>query len=86
VLGGATARVAEHDDASPLGPTVFVPYLDHGVRVGTWVAALIELSGGDPPADPSPCRVAVDGAEVHVDWPDGESTRTPIPPDKGVSG
>jgi hypothetical protein len=63
-----------------------VPYLDHGVAVGTWVAALIELSGGEPPPDRNPCRVAVVDEQVRVDWPDGESTQTPIPPDKGVSG
>lgn len=78
VLGDGTAHVTEHRDASPLGATVLVPFIDHGVRVGTWVATLVELSGDEPPSHQLPCRVATDAGTVRVDWPDGVSTHTDV--------
>ena len=89
VLGDGRSGVTEHEDASPLGRGVRVPYVDYPVRVGAWVAALIELSGGHQPPECTECRVTVDAAApgpadpalaVRVAWPDGVQTRTLIDP------
>lgn len=75
--------VAVHEDAGPLGHPVRVPYLDHPVRPGAWVATLVELSGGGP-ASPGrlACRAGLvtvdDGLRVRVDWPDAVSTDTQL--------
>jgi hypothetical protein len=83
LVGDGVAGVTVHDDAGPLGSPVRVPWLDHAALPGTWVAALIELSGGDPPPEPPACRVdlhTADGADldVRVEWPDRVRTRTRI--------
>jgi hypothetical protein len=75
--------VAVHEDAGPLGHPVRVPYLDHPVRPGTWVATLIELSGGGPASpDRLACRARLvatdDGLRVRVDWPDGVHTHSQL--------
>ncbi len=83
VLGAGTPGVARRTDASPLGGTALVPWLDHPVRPGRWVAALVELSGVRP-AGPGGADVLCtteldtdDGEEVAaVTWPDGVRTRT----------
>lgn len=83
LLGDGTPGVSLREDAGPLGSPVRVPWLDHAVRPGTWVAALIELSGGDPPPEPPACHVELDpldgpGLDVRVEWPDHLRTRTRI--------
>jgi hypothetical protein len=85
-LGGEPAPasgVAIHEDAGPLGHPVRVPYLDYALHPGTWVATLIELSGGGPASpDRLPCRArlvpADDGLQVRVDWPDGVHTHSQL--------
>lgn len=80
VIGEATAGVTTHEDGGPLGHPVRVPWLDHAARIGTWIAVLIELSGGDRPPDRHACHAALDaadqGLDVRVDWPDGVRTHT----------
>ncbi len=83
LIGNGTAGLTVHDDAGPLGSPVRVPWLDHAAHPDAWVAALIELSGGDPPPEPPACRVDLDtaggsGLDVRVEWPDGVRTRTRI--------
>jgi hypothetical protein len=85
LLGDGAAGVTVHEDAGPLGSPVRVSWLDHAVRPGTWVAALIELSAGDAPPELSACRVELDavdgsGLDVRVEWPDRVRTRTRIDP------
>lgn len=79
LVGAGSGGVASRADG-PLGRPVRVPWLDHPVHVGAWVAALIELSGGAQPPDRPACRVALDAADrrldVRVDWPDGVRTHT----------
>lgn len=79
------AGVAVHQDAGPLGSPTRVPWLDHAVRPGAWIAALVELSGGGSHQNHSACRVSLhrvgqgsaDRARaVRVGWPDGLSTFT----------
>ncbi len=80
LIGEATAGVTTHEDGGPLGRPVRVPWLDHAACAGTWIAALIELSGGDRPPDQHACHAALDaadqGLDVRVDWPDGVRTHT----------
>ncbi|MEU4428584.1 DUF2264 domain-containing protein [Actinoplanes sp. NPDC024001] len=68
----ATAGLATHENAGPLGTPTRVPWLDYPVRPGAWTAVLAELSGR--PAVSS-CRVALDGPDAQVTWPDGVRTR-----------
>lgn len=84
------AGVAVHEDAGPLGSPTRVPWLDHAVRPGVWIAALVELSGsrtdqdlGDQNStdqDRGACRVSLHRVEqalsVRVEWPDRLSTVT----------
>jgi hypothetical protein len=74
--------VAVHVDAGPLGSPTRVPWLDHAMRPGAWLAALVELSGSRSRHDPGPCRVSlhrIDQAPgVRIQWPDGLSTDTPL--------
>jgi hypothetical protein len=76
--GDVTAGIAAHDDAGPLGRPVRVPWLDHPVRAGAWVAVLVELSGGAPEPDRQTCRAEIDAVDhacdVRVEWPDGVRT------------
>lgn len=83
VIGSGTPGHARRTDASPLGPTALVPWLDYPVRVGGWTAALVELSGA--PAAGSDVSGATCTAELDTDhdeevaavtWPDGVRTRT----------
>ena len=78
--GEATPGVTTHDDGGPLGHPVRVPWLDYGACAGTWIAALIELSGGEPAPERRTCHAALDAADheldVRVDWPDGVHTHT----------
>jgi hypothetical protein len=62
--GDATAGVAGYEDASPLGPGVRVPWLEHPVSVGAWVATLVELAGNE----------GTDGSDG-TDGPDGTGGR-----------
>ena len=84
------AGVAVYHDAGPLGSPTRVPWLDHAVRPGAWIAALVELSGGESHQDHGACRVSLNRADqgagyqgsadrgrgVGVEWPDGLSTFT----------
>jgi hypothetical protein len=69
--------VETHDDASPLGSPVHVPWLDFPVRVRTWTAVFLELSGGTEPAYADVATATTEsGLDVTVRWPDGVTTRT----------
>ena len=78
------AGAETHDDASPLGSPVRVPWLDYAARPGAWVAALVELSGVDEPDGRVDLHVdddtPNDGLDVSVRWPDDPRTRTRIEP------
>lgn len=85
--GDATAGVAEHEDASPLGPGVQVPWLEHPVRVGIWVATLVELAGTDAIAGRRSTAASIDADgsgrfTARVQWPDGIHTSTRIGEDE----
>lgn len=77
---GPAAGVAVHDDGGPIGRPVRVPWLDHPVRPGAWLAALVELSAAPLGEAAYDCRVALDhagdGLDVWVEWPDGARTNT----------
>ncbi|MFI7543563.1 DUF2264 domain-containing protein [Actinoplanes sp. NPDC049599] len=73
-----TAGVSTHGDAGPLGGPVRVPWLEHAPEAGAWIATLVELSAAHAAPDTRECRVALDGAEAEVDWPDGVRTRSRI--------
>ncbi len=68
--------VAAHEDAGPLGSPVLVPWIEHAVRPGAWVATLVELSGDGSRPVYGPCRVVHDPLGMRVEWPDGRSTIT----------
>ena len=77
--GHGTASAATRRDASPLGADVVVPYLDHPLAAGEWVAALVELSGSPAPStrDAFVSLDALDGATtVTATWPDGLVTKS----------
>jgi len=76
VIGDGTAGNTTIPGGGPLAGDLAVPWLEYPVRPGTWVAALVELSGA--PADRPACRAVLDGARVMVDWPDGVSTTTQL--------
>ena len=89
-LACAAAGVAVHHAAGPLGSPTRVPWLDYAVRPGTWIAALVELSGSGGHQDHRACRVSLNRADhsalhqlsadrsrgVGIEWPDGLSTFT----------
>jgi hypothetical protein len=82
----ATAGVAEYEDASPLGPGVRVPWLEHSVWVGAWVATLVELAGRDATVGRRAANASVDAdgsgrLTAWVRWPDGLHTSTQISED-----
>ena len=61
----------------PLAGGLVVPWLDHPVRPGAWVAALVELStaaGGHGRRTACRARADEDGRRPPpgVDWPDGD--------------
>lgn len=78
--GEATSGATTFPDGGPLAGPLVVPWLEYATRVGAWVAALIELSGGTSPPDRRNCRADLDddahGLRVSVDWPDGVRTAT----------
>ncbi|GFJ82486.1 DUF2264 domain-containing protein [Phytohabitans houttuyneae] len=60
VHGGGTAGATAVPDGGPLAGDVVVPWLEHPVRPGAWIAALVALSGGaDAADDRRGCRVAL---------------------------
>ena len=59
----AKAGISVHDDAGPLGNPVRVPWLDHALRPGAWVAALLGLSGNAARRHRGTCRVTLDAAD-----------------------
>lgn len=74
LLGGGTPGIASRRDASPLGPDAVVPYIDHPLAAGEWVAALVELAGlpAVSTAEPSVSLDERDGeTTVTATWPDG---------------
>ncbi|MFI5896325.1 DUF2264 domain-containing protein [Actinoplanes sp. NPDC051513] len=79
VLGEGTQGHDTHDDG-PLGGPVTVPWLDHPVLPGVWVAALIALS---TEASPPRCEAQLTADDVEVTWPDGVRTSTPLTKEKG---
>jgi hypothetical protein len=84
-----TAGVAEHADASPLGPKLKTPWLQHPARIGTWVIALVELAAaGSPPARPATASVHTDGQgrlTIRATWPDELHTSTQITEDEATT-
>ncbi|GIH05509.1 hypothetical protein Rhe02_35760 [Rhizocola hellebori] len=78
--GEGVAGITRRADGGPLGGRVSVPWLEYPVRLGAWIACLIELSGGDQPPDRQGCRVVLTQREhdldVRIDWPDGVQTLT----------
>lgn len=81
VLGGpADAGTDQRDDAGPLGGPVRTPWAELPAETGTWTAALLTLSAGEPRGTAAEPAVAVDGRTIHVTWPDGARTRTALPP------
>jgi len=73
LLGSGTAGIASRRDASPLGADAVVPYIEHPLAAGEWVAALVELAG-------LPAVSAVQPS-VSLDERDGETTVTATWPD-----
>lgn len=67
---GGTARVVKRPGASPFGDAA-VPVLEHPVVPGTWVTALVTLSGVEVGTR---ADIRVDGASAAVSWPDGTDT------------
>jgi hypothetical protein len=79
LIGEASAGSTTRPDGGPLGGPVRVPWVDFPVRVGAWVAVLVELTGAPGAGDPS--TVVIEGDSdlaVRVDWPDGASTQLHI--------
>ncbi len=83
IVGAGEPGVARRTDASPLGRTALVPWLDHPVHPGRWVAVLVELSGVGPAGSDrsdGECTAELDtdhdGEVAAVTWPDGVRTRT----------
>jgi hypothetical protein len=74
VLGGGETGSTEHDDASPLGNPVRVPWTGHPVPE-SWIALLVELSTHPAQAR---CHVEIHQARVRVVWPDAVLTHTRI--------
>ncbi|MFY1635001.1 DUF2264 domain-containing protein [Solwaraspora sp. WMMB335] len=78
VHGDATAGTTTVGDGGPLAGRLVVPWLEHTVAPGTWIATLVELSGAPATTVRQACRVALDGHDgglhVTVGWPDGAST------------
>lgn len=79
----AKPSISQIFDASPLGRTTVVPWILERVREGSWVTAMVELSGagvGDVSAPSLPPVASFDadvqGNEVSVTWPDGARTVT----------
>ncbi|MEV1015142.1 DUF2264 domain-containing protein [Micromonospora sp. NPDC049801] len=80
VRGDGTAGASAVPHGGPLAGGLVVPWLDHPVRPGCWVAAFIELSGVSAATVGQAGRVVADenadGLHLAVDWPDGISTST----------
>ncbi|MCL2735652.1 MAG: DUF2264 domain-containing protein [Propionibacteriaceae bacterium] len=84
----ARGGIQFHWDASPLGASSAVPYLDFPVRTGTWVSVLITLSGQVSPIAFSAGEKARTAADIHstgssirahIVWPDGVDTDSTLP-------
>jgi hypothetical protein len=72
LLPAGVAGLVSRADADPLGVRTLVPVIEHEVRVGEPVAALLDLAGGEHSAPHA--AVDIDGATVTVTWPDGART------------
>ncbi|MEV4276617.1 DUF2264 domain-containing protein [Actinoplanes xinjiangensis] len=74
VIGAGAVGETEHDDASPLGGPVRVPWIEFPVTE-SWIAVLVELS-----TDPveTTCRAEIHPGHVRVVWPDAVLTHTRI--------
>jgi hypothetical protein len=74
------AATAISTDASPLGRVSATPSLTYPVEVGSWVAAVIELTkaAARPPSDLTTCTLSIGGSETQLEttvrWPDGVET------------
>jgi hypothetical protein len=82
LLGSGTPGATSRGDATPLAGESVVPTLDFPVRVGEWVAALVELSGVVVAASAVPTvRLVADGesCSAQITWPDGAHTSTDFP-------
>jgi hypothetical protein len=79
LLGDGAAGVTEHPEGGPLGGPVRVPWLDHPVRPGAWVAVLLELAGHLNRATGDVALSATGtGIDVRAVWPDGVQTDTSL--------
>ncbi len=83
LLGEATPGETVRHDASPLGPSSRVPFVDLPVRPGEWFAALVVLRGVHHEPDAREPAARVDDTDpaapiAVVDWPDGVRTATPL--------
>ncbi|MGA4732029.1 DUF2264 domain-containing protein [Micromonospora taraxaci] len=80
VHGGGTAGVTAVPHGGPLAGGLVVPWLDHPVRPGAWVATFTELSRVPVATAGQACQAVADedgrGLHLAVDWPDGISTST----------
>ncbi|BEL06998.1 hypothetical protein Q0Z83_051890 [Actinoplanes sichuanensis] len=74
IIGAGAAGETEHDDASPLGGPVRVPWIEFPIPE-SWIAVLVELS--TDPAETT-CRTEIHQGHVRVVWPDAVLTHTRI--------
>jgi hypothetical protein len=79
VAGGGTAGATTVPHGGPLAGGLVVPWLEHAVEPGGWIATLIELSGEFATTAPRrACRAVLDenadDLRVTVSWPDGAGT------------
>jgi hypothetical protein len=87
VIGAGTASATTYPDAGPLGAAT-VPWVEYPVRVGAWVATLIELTTNT--TEDVACHAGIAAAgealDVWVEWPDGVTSRTQLnPPTPGAA-
>ncbi|MCF0091348.1 DUF2264 domain-containing protein [Micromonospora sp. MH99] len=76
VHGGGTAGATTLAHGGPLAGGLVVPWLEHPVRPGAWVAVLLELSAVPASRVGQACQAVITGLHLAVDWPDGISTST----------
>lgn len=88
IRGAFTAAVSEHQDAMPLGPRCLVPSAQttNPAQFGEVYAVAAILSGDAEAAEQTARSLRIDvtddptGAEITVEWPDGERDRLRLDP------